>query len=278
MTKRECVSADGVRVVYESEGSGDALLLLHGGFVQSRRVWAERGWLERLAREHRVILVDLRGHGESSRPKAAAAYGIEQIVLDLRAVLDAERVECVSVVGYSFGAIVGARFATHERRVAKLVLIGGAFGESIPAAMQTQVLARLAQVEAASRSGVDPKLTPMEAEFVRRADLAVVRAAYTAMPSWPRVEPEDLRCPTLFIAGTENPWSMSSLDVYRDRLAKCGIEVALLPGASHEAELAPESNALERTAAYLRRFGSRKCAPRAHENGWPSEGSSAVSL
>jgi len=253
MTKRACVSADGIRVVYESEGSGDALLLLHGGFVQNRQVWAERGWLERLTQEHRAICVDLRGHGESSRPKDAAAYGIDRIELDLRAVLDAERLDCVSVIGYSFGAIVGARFATHERRVEKLVLIGGAFGESIPADMQAQVLTRLAEVECASASGVDPKLTPLEAEFVRRADLVVVRAAYTALPSWPHLEPEDLRCSTLFVAGTENPWSMSSVDVYRARLAKCGIEVALLPGASHEAELAPDSKALDRIAAFLKR-------------------------
>jgi pimeloyl-ACP methyl ester carboxylesterase len=88
---------------------------------------------------------------------------------------------------------------------------------------------------------------------MRRADLAVVRAAYTALPSWPRVEPEDLRCSTLFIAGTENPWSMSSVDAYQARLAKCGIQVALLPGASHEAELAPDSEALVRIAAYLKR-------------------------
>jgi pimeloyl-ACP methyl ester carboxylesterase len=57
----------GLAIHYEVEGHGLPLVLLHGGFTSSE-LWRLRGWVESLREERRLILVDLRGHGQSDKP------------------------------------------------------------------------------------------------------------------------------------------------------------------------------------------------------------------
>jgi pimeloyl-ACP methyl ester carboxylesterase len=63
-------SEDHTRIAYDVAGSGPAIVLLHGGFIQSRRSWH----VERLSNEYTVISVDLCGHGEINRPVTPEAY------------------------------------------------------------------------------------------------------------------------------------------------------------------------------------------------------------
>ena len=60
-------ASDGVRVYYEVEGDGPPLLLIHG-FGQGGERWRGAGYVEALRDGHRVIVVDLRGHGRSDKP------------------------------------------------------------------------------------------------------------------------------------------------------------------------------------------------------------------
>src|SRR5262245_237846 len=82
------MSPDGTRIVYETTGSGPALMLLHGG-GQTRRSWHDAGYVDRLSKRFTVITVDLRGGGESDKPDTAAAYAVERVLADLLAVADA---------------------------------------------------------------------------------------------------------------------------------------------------------------------------------------------
>jgi 3-oxoadipate enol-lactonase len=104
-----------VTIAYETHGDGPAILLVHEG-VADRRMW--RGQVPVLARDHRVVAVDLRGFGET--PNASGAFSN---VDDLREVLDELGIERATVVGGSFGAKVALGFAaTHPERVERLVL------------------------------------------------------------------------------------------------------------------------------------------------------------
>ncbi|MGD9676181.1 MAG: alpha/beta fold hydrolase, partial [Candidatus Bipolaricaulia bacterium] len=63
----------GVRIHYEVEGAGPALLLHHWTFA-SLDVWHELGYVDALAPDHRLLLMDSRGHGKSDAPHDALAY------------------------------------------------------------------------------------------------------------------------------------------------------------------------------------------------------------
>jgi pimeloyl-ACP methyl ester carboxylesterase len=114
----------GVRIHYEIEGDGPALVLQHG-FTQSLEDWTECGYVAPLRPKYRMILVDARGHGGSDKPHDEASYTLDRRAADVTAVLDAERLEKAHFWGYSMGGWIAlgmAKYAPH--RVSSLV-IGG---------------------------------------------------------------------------------------------------------------------------------------------------------
>src|SRR5512138_2869826 len=102
METRFAISRDHTRIAFEVSGSGEALMLLHGG-GNSRQDWREWGYVERLQSQFTVICVDLRGHGESDRPTDPACYTTEKLGADLLAVADACGFDRFSIWGYSWG-------------------------------------------------------------------------------------------------------------------------------------------------------------------------------
>jgi pimeloyl-ACP methyl ester carboxylesterase len=102
-------------------GSGPPLLLVHG-FAGSTYEWEEHV-LEPLARDHRVIAVDLYGMGFSARDDAMP-YGLDLWVEQLRGTLDALGIARTAVAGHSLGGAVAAAFAAaHPERVERLILV-----------------------------------------------------------------------------------------------------------------------------------------------------------
>jgi pimeloyl-ACP methyl ester carboxylesterase len=98
------VEADGVGLEVLDEGSGPAVLLLHG-FPDSSRLWRNQVPVL-VSAGFRVVAPDLRGFGESDAPAAVEDYALPRIVADVVAVLDALEVERAHVVGHDWGAAV----------------------------------------------------------------------------------------------------------------------------------------------------------------------------
>lgn len=123
----------GVRIHYESIGSGPPLVLQHG-FSQSRQDWRIDGYVDALAADFRLILIDARGHGESDKPHDPAAYRQADFVGDIVAVLDALGIERSHYWGYSMGGWIGLGMAEHAKPRLLRLVIGGqhAFGRKAP--------------------------------------------------------------------------------------------------------------------------------------------------
>lgn len=117
----------GLGLHVEERGEGPPLLLLHG-FSGSVEAWGER-ILSGLAGDHRVLAVDLHGHGRSDAPGDPARYALESVVEDLAWVLAASGASRAHWVGYSMGGRValGAAVLAPER-VDRLVLEGASPG------------------------------------------------------------------------------------------------------------------------------------------------------
>ena len=96
---------DGASIAYEVAGDGPPMVLVHG-ITESRRSWDPL--VAPLAGDHRVVTVDLRGHGESER---RPPYDVLRMITDVGAVVDAAGAEEPFVVGHSLGGAVASMYA-----------------------------------------------------------------------------------------------------------------------------------------------------------------------
>ncbi|WEX11899.1 alpha/beta hydrolase [Chelativorans sp. AA-79] len=123
-------SHDGFELAFVDEGEGDPVLLIHG-FASTHHVnWVAPGWVKTLRDAgYRVIALDNRGHGRSTKSHDAQDYTPEKMADDAAALLDHLGIPRAHVMGYSMGARVAAFLALrHPDRVATLVFGGLGIG------------------------------------------------------------------------------------------------------------------------------------------------------
>jgi pimeloyl-ACP methyl ester carboxylesterase len=104
------VAHDGARIWWAAFGSGPPVIMLHGGLASSR--WFGDQVPALVADHHRVILIDSRGHGRSSRDQRPYTY--ELMASDVVAVMDVLHLRRAAVVGWSDGAIIGLVMALKD--------------------------------------------------------------------------------------------------------------------------------------------------------------------
>ena len=109
--------AKGVKLHYLTQGKGEPVVLIHGLHSSAELNWNKPGVVAELAKDHRVIAIDLPGHGKSDKPEKEDAYGL-QVVEDVALLVDHLKIKKAHVVGYSLGGMVAVKFmAKHPDRV-----------------------------------------------------------------------------------------------------------------------------------------------------------------
>lgn len=93
-------------IYYEDIGEGPPLVLVHG-WSANRTFWEPQ--ISAFAASHRIIAVDLRGHGLSDKP--ARGYAFDDHCADLKRVMEALRVEDATLVGWSTGGGICTKYA-----------------------------------------------------------------------------------------------------------------------------------------------------------------------
>lgn len=227
------VVLDGIAGYYEVHGTGDPVLLLHGGFCSIETMSPQ---IESLARAYQVHAPERPGQGRT--PDRPGPIGFDGMVRDTLAYLDALDVDSAHVVGFSDGAITGLLLARdHPERVRSLVSISAnldpsGFVDDDPPADDD--------------SEAEPEDTPSD-------DMFGIRAAYDRlspdgpahgdvvleklMAMWqtePQIAPESLttlEMPVLVMAGQHD--SIRTDHTVEIARAIPGAQVAIVPGAGH---------------------------------------------
>lgn len=111
---------NGLKMYYEIKGSGEPVVLLHGAFMAITDDW--RLWINELAKTHKVIAVEMQGHGRTADINRDMTY--ENLSDDVAALLDLLKIPSADVIGYSLGAGVAMQTAIrHPEKVRKVVSI-----------------------------------------------------------------------------------------------------------------------------------------------------------
>ena len=107
---------NGVKIWYATFGSGEPVILLHGGLAHAE-YWGKQ--VPALAAHYRVVVMDSRGHGRSSRD--ARPFGYDLMTDDVVGLMGFLKIDKAAVVGWSDGAILGLDMALrHPERLSKL--------------------------------------------------------------------------------------------------------------------------------------------------------------
>ena len=115
-----------VEIAYLDEGEGDPIVLVHG-FASSKNVnWVYPTWVSELRKDgRRVIALDNRGHGDSSKLYDPEEYHIGIMAGDVRALMDHLGIERADMMGYSMGARITALLALHHGPRIRSAIFGG---------------------------------------------------------------------------------------------------------------------------------------------------------
>ncbi|WP_338449201.1 2-succinyl-6-hydroxy-2,4-cyclohexadiene-1-carboxylate synthase [Niallia oryzisoli] len=114
------VTIDGIHYHVESIGEGFPLLLLHG-FTGDSTTW--KPFFSQWSKDHKVIAVDIIGHGKSASPKDVQRYESVSVSKDIRKILDQLEIGKADVLGYSMGGRLALSFSfLYPEYVHKLIL------------------------------------------------------------------------------------------------------------------------------------------------------------
>lgn len=115
-----------VEIAYLDEGEGDPIVLIHG-FASSMSVnWSYTGWVSELKKAgRRVIALDNRGHGASSKLYDPEDYHIGTMAGDVRALMDHLEIARADIMGYSMGGRMTAYLAYSAPERVRSAILGG---------------------------------------------------------------------------------------------------------------------------------------------------------
>ena len=100
---------NGIKIWYAEFGKGEPVILLHGGLANSN-YWGLQ--VPALDKRYRVIVMDSRGHGRSTRNEQP--FGYDLMASDVVALMDYLKIKRAAIVGWSDGAILGLDIAIHH--------------------------------------------------------------------------------------------------------------------------------------------------------------------
>ena len=262
------VTVDGLRWEVRVRGSGTPLLLLHG-FMGRATSWGAHATA--FARQFRVVLVDLPGHGRSGIPLDPAQAGVERTADDLAAILAGAGCAPAHIVGYSLGARIALRLAVaHPDAVRRLVLESPSAGISTEAERAARRAIDDARATRIERDGIAAFVDEWEREpiFASLASLAPARAAWyraQRLRNRPaglaaslrgagqgRMEPlhdrlAAIAAPTLVIAGAVDPIGRNKAGTIAAGIR--GARLATIAGAGHAPHL--ETPALSAVSSWI---------------------------
>ena len=151
------IKAGGLEYYYEVTGTGEPLLLLHGGLGSTDMF---KPILPALSAHRKVIAVDLQGHGRTGL--GTRKMSLIDLGDDMATIVKALGFEQVDVLGYSFGGGVAFRLGVqHPKLVRRLVLVSAGFSD---AGFYPDIRAQQDQVSAAVAEHM--KETPMYKSYV----------------------------------------------------------------------------------------------------------------
>jgi pimeloyl-ACP methyl ester carboxylesterase len=221
-----------VEIAFLDEGEGEPIVLVHGFASNAAVNWVQPGWFGALkGAGRRVIALDNRGHGASTKLYDPAAYHSALMAADVHALLDHLDLDRADVMGYSMGARITAFLALQNPERVRSAVFGGlgshlVEGTGVPADVA-------AALEASSLAAVSDPRARMFRAFAEqtKSDLRALAACMRgSSQTLTRAQIATIRVPVLVALGSKDVIGGSAPELAALLRAGRALEI---PGRDH---------------------------------------------
>jgi pimeloyl-ACP methyl ester carboxylesterase len=228
------INRDGVNIYYEVHGSGPPLLLTHG-YSSTGGMW--QGQVAALSKHHKLVLWDMRGHGQSDYPDDPSAYSEALTVGDMAALLDAVGADKAIVGGLSLGGYMSLAFyRAHPDRVRALLIIDTGPGFKKDDAREVWNKRAHDTGDRFEREGLEVlKSASRERSSVTHRDASglarAARGMLTQRDARVIESLPDIKVPSLVVVGADDTPFLAASDYMAAKIP--GAQKAVIPAAGH---------------------------------------------
>jgi len=225
-----------ITMYYEECGRGRPLLLLHG-LGSSVRDWDLQ--MPAFSQRYRVVAVDMRGHGHSSKPKGP--YSLPMFAADTAEFIRRRRLAPAHVVGISMGGMIAFQLAVDTPELLQSMVLVNCGPELVPRTfkekLQVQQRMLITRVMGMRRMGefLAPRLFPkpdqaqlrqLIAERWAQNDQRAYLASLRALVGWSvTAHLEQITCPTLIVAAEEDYTPLAVKEAYAAQMPNARLHV-----------------------------------------------------
>jgi pimeloyl-ACP methyl ester carboxylesterase len=218
------VASDGVKIHYLVQGRGTPVVLIHGYTGSAEGNWFSNGVAAALVDRHRVVAIDVRGHGHSDKPHDPAMYG-DRLWKDVIELMDHLAIDRAHIHGYSMG---GGITLSLLARVPERFITAAFGGSGIPE-VDPEWIAKLPK----DKEGADPQeqeaRSKLQASPTRdQKALDAVRAGFAA-----RRASIDLTAVTIPVLAINGEFDRPIAKTHRMKRELKNFKNVVLPGKSH---------------------------------------------
>ncbi|MBK8900523.1 MAG: alpha/beta fold hydrolase [Anaerolineaceae bacterium] len=230
------INVNDISLYYDQLGEGEPLLLLHG-LGSDGRSWEYQ--IEPCAKQYRVIVVDVRGHGRSAKPPGP--YSVPQFASDIFALLDQLQVDQFHLAGLSMGGMIGFQMAVDQPERCKSLTIVNSGPELVPRSfrekwmiMQRRLILNLFSMDKigamiGGRLFPEPHQAEYKKKFIQQMsenDPQAYRATTNALIGWSVSDKLDrIQCPILIVSGDMDYTPVAFKEAYQRQLPTSRLHV-----------------------------------------------------
>jgi pimeloyl-ACP methyl ester carboxylesterase len=228
------IDRDGVGIYYEVHGDGPPLLLTHG-YSSTSAMWREQ--VDALAGDHKLVLWDMRGHGQSDYPDDPKAYSEALTVGDMATILDTVGSKRAVIGGLSLGGYMSLAFMrAYPQRVRALLIIDTGPGFKKDDAREAWNARALATADRLEREGLDV----LKAATRERASASHRNASGLALAARGMLTQRDAKViellpditvPSLIVVGADDTPFLAASDYMAAKIP--GAQKVVIPAAGH---------------------------------------------
>lgn len=234
MELKYTTSKDGAKIAYSISGNGPALVLAHG-MGAKKEIWQEYGWIKILEDKFTTICVDIRGNGESDKSYEPEYYSLQNILSDIKAVVNECGFSEYNYFGHSYGATIGLQLWKHDRNIRKVICGGTTFGDEFFKQVVPEWIIEYKELSYKKANNDLEDLSEDDRDWIKKTDINLILAQLKAWNSWTRVDPNEGKTALGIYSGSEdNPRVLENLHQNEEEIKANNIKFNIFNGLDHK--------------------------------------------